>query len=477
MALTKVHNRMSEGQPVHVADFGAVGDGVTDDTVAIQAAINSITQFTVGEIVFDPAKSYLVTDTVSTNGRSLFINGNKAALKIDANFTGTYVLEVTTTNCTVVDFSVSKATAVVADGAIKVSGTRHRFDRVNVNDGTWSKCFHLVDVKESAFSNIRIDNDPATKTGDIFYLDYSVNNTITNSMLGFCSRAVYLSGLNHPTFSYKSEGLTFTDNIVVYAGRAIQADAVTSLHVDNCVLDFCKIQGVGVSNGNSLFVSNTWIANEASSTSFAGVVCGTGFSRVSAHNNVFFGNATGAGQDAFSSNATYAKFSSNHINGLNFGTINQATSYLFGNTKEGSGTSASGTAGQFEISGSELIFGGNASLSLGDGVLPGEITRTGMSEYLDVKTGDASSDGVGLLASNYGDVPTMGMIYVQETGTANYLIGVWYKRNVAANPVITTLANSTLTINSANSVGTVKISGATTPTNLKFTATIMAVNN
>lgn len=55
MALTKAHNRMIQGAEANVFDFGVVGDGVTDDTTAIQAALNSGAQK-----VLVPSGSYVI---------------------------------------------------------------------------------------------------------------------------------------------------------------------------------------------------------------------------------------------------------------------------------------------------------------------------------------------------------------------------------------------------------------------------------
>ena len=59
MSLTKVTYSMIAGAPVNVQDYGAVGDGVTDDTAAIQLALNSGAK----EVVGIAGNTYRVSST------------------------------------------------------------------------------------------------------------------------------------------------------------------------------------------------------------------------------------------------------------------------------------------------------------------------------------------------------------------------------------------------------------------------------
>ena len=62
MALTKATYSMIDGALINVLDFGAVGDGVADDTAAIQAAIDSADNL---GTVFFPAGTYKITNTLT----------------------------------------------------------------------------------------------------------------------------------------------------------------------------------------------------------------------------------------------------------------------------------------------------------------------------------------------------------------------------------------------------------------------------
>lgn len=96
---TKIRFNQIEGMVVNIKDFGAVGDGVTDDTVAIQAAISA----GLGKSIFLPKGTYKITDELlvpHSSGNATHIFGenrsstvislegvtNKAAIRLSGSY-------------------------------------------------------------------------------------------------------------------------------------------------------------------------------------------------------------------------------------------------------------------------------------------------------------------------------------------------------------------------------------------------------
>jgi hypothetical protein len=76
MALTKANYRMIENAPANVKDFGATGDGVTNDYTAIQAAVNSG-----AKKVFIPTGTYIVNSPVKVPPDvSIYGDGKQATI-------------------------------------------------------------------------------------------------------------------------------------------------------------------------------------------------------------------------------------------------------------------------------------------------------------------------------------------------------------------------------------------------------------
>ena len=100
-----------------VKDFGAKGDGVTDDTAALQAAINS------GDAVFLPttASYYKITDTlhVTTAGQTISGTGVNSLIRMvlpaGAHATPAIIVDISATGAMLTDFAVDHNASTYID--------------------------------------------------------------------------------------------------------------------------------------------------------------------------------------------------------------------------------------------------------------------------------------------------------------------------------------------------------------------------
>jgi hypothetical protein len=127
---------------VSVKDFGAVGNGVVDDTAAIQAAINSLSQY---DSLYFPAGQYLVSSTLTLNTSyvSLIGDGSGATtiLRLNGNYGNTLQIQ-----------PVDPTTGLIL--SVTVSGIKLRAD-VEMNSGAH---LSLTEVTQSQFSDVFLED-------------------------------------------------------------------------------------------------------------------------------------------------------------------------------------------------------------------------------------------------------------------------------------------------------------------------------
>ena len=166
-------------ESVSVKDFGAVGDGVTDDTAAIQAAINSLPAS--GGSVYFPAGVYKITSTIQVG------NGTNSALSTKNS------VQLLGSGCAPFQ-GTSAGTVLKWDGAIggtvvsfNGSGDGFGLDRILVDCNLKAAIgIAVYSVRNSSFTNfaIREFRDTALelniRTGPSSAVRYACNNVFQN---------------------------------------------------------------------------------------------------------------------------------------------------------------------------------------------------------------------------------------------------------------------------------------------------------
>ena len=201
MALTKVHNRMVDGAVASVIDFGAVGDGTTDDTAAIQAALNA------SNTVYLPAGSYKVTDKLTLPNNALMFGDDRHNSRL--------VVES--------DFNLS-ADGVLSLGAVSEPGPNlHDFGIYMYQDGTETVRSNLIQyppaidlatnrspramINRMHIQGAKVGIDASGNNGGMHINDLELmaydTGILFNGALDFC----YLDGVEMWPFGYSGTAL------------------------------------------------------------------------------------------------------------------------------------------------------------------------------------------------------------------------------------------------------------------------------
>jgi hypothetical protein len=203
-------NKTKLNDMVSVKDFGAVGDGVTDDTAAIQAAIDSLdtnTDTVTGGIVYFPRGRYLVSATINVRTinafglASLKLVGeglHNTVIQAKSGFTGSYLIDINNqTYCGLEGLHLLGGLSApfnVANG-LRINGaSHHTLDRIFAQNFTDS-CFLFDDNFMLSMRGCRAKGGTHGFNFAGFHTSLAVSNcyALNNSLHGFFIKDVVYS--------------------------------------------------------------------------------------------------------------------------------------------------------------------------------------------------------------------------------------------------------------------------------------------
>lgn len=256
MSLTKVSYSMIAGAPKNVLDYGAVGDGVTDDTAALQAAFNAG-----GSLFFPPNRTFVSSKLSVTTDVVIFGYDSILLHKTNSASNGVGLIEMLTDNTLVIrglkidgNAANQTATPFTYNFVWCSIGSLEMYDCWCGNTkGTNIRTGNIDDFDASKFAHdIIIDNCEfrmgLSNCGDNLRIERTVRATFSNNFVygGFSSMRsqLYCKELdfinNECSFAFADMGITtalseniriINNNVHSHFGLGIEIDAVVNCQV------------------------------------------------------------------------------------------------------------------------------------------------------------------------------------------------------------------------------------------------------
>ena len=221
-------------EQVSVLDFGAVGDGTTDDTSAIQNAINAVNAAGGGTLLFGSGLTYLVTTLTPEAG--VYIDLNNSTLFEKNNGTAPIFYDERTSGTYFVGFGVS-------NGTLNLNGSN------NATSGQTGSGIWLTNWKQLVFENLTVIN-----AYRVVFNFYGCENVQFNNI--YCTNCGFNVGSYEAYIGYFAQSSDGNNckyfnisNFVVNNcfGFGFHFYQITNFTVDNVLLNnFTKPTGIGI---------------------------------------------------------------------------------------------------------------------------------------------------------------------------------------------------------------------------------------
>ena len=240
---------------VNVKDFGAVGDGVADDTAAIQAALNSG-----AKLVYIPPtnNSYLVGSLTMPTITGFVLQGSGSASMLKQK-AGTGSVIKWPTRATDILYPVQSIKDIHFDGSL---GTDHIVNTTYVGNVEFFNCsVRNIPTNKSAFY---VNGNPTdgTYTHDIYFNSCDIiNNTSSPGSGNYGIAGIQLAS---KAADIEINGFTFNGNFITYNAIAIETGCgsvhIEGGHMYNSLaavvsivnpMDVVRINGTGLDNSKS----------------------------------------------------------------------------------------------------------------------------------------------------------------------------------------------------------------------------------